>query len=53
MALQTASHWGATLNAMPWLVLMLMQIYHAHLGGPLVRLRQAIAVVAAVISAAG
>ena len=47
------SHWGVTLNAMPWLVLMLMQIYRAHLGGPLVRLRQAIAVVAAVIAAAG
>jgi len=49
----TDSHWGVTLNAMPWLVLMLMQIYRARLGGPLLRLRQAIAVVAGFIAAAG
>lgn len=49
----TESHWGVTLNAMPWLVLMLMQIYRARLGGALLRLRQAIAVVAGVIAAGG
>ncbi len=47
------SHWGVTLNAMPWLVLMLMQLYRARLGGPLLRLRQAIAVVAGGLAAAG
>ena len=45
------SHWGYALNAMPWLVLMLMQIYRARLGGALLRLRQAIAVVAGVLAA--
>ena len=49
----TESHWGVTLNAMPWLVLMLMQIYRARLGGALLRLRQAIAVVAGLIAAGG
>ena len=47
------SHWGITLNAMPWLVLMLMQIYRARLGGGLQRLRQAIALVAGGIAAVG
>ena len=47
----TESHWGVTLNAMPWLVLMLMQLYRAGLGGALLRLRQAIAVVAGLIAA--
>ena len=46
------THWGVTLNAMPWLVLMLMQLYRAQLGGPLLRLRQAIAVVAGLIATA-
>ncbi len=45
------THWGASLNALPWLVLMLMQIYRARLGGVLMRLRQAIAVVAGVLAA--
>ncbi|MGV8953452.1 MAG: DUF2339 domain-containing protein [Cypionkella sp.] len=47
------SHWGASLNALPWLVLMLMQIYRARLGGTLLRLRQAIALVAGVLAAGG
>ena len=50
---KTESHWGVTLNAMPWLVLMLMQLYRARLGGALVRLRQAIALVAGLIAAGG
>lgn len=46
-----ASHWGFALNAMPWLILMLMQVYRARLGGVLRRLRQAIAVVAGGLAA--
>ena len=44
------THWSAGLNALPWLVLMLMQIYRARLGGVLVRLRQAIALVAGLLA---
>lgn len=44
------SHWGYALNAMPWLALMLMQIYRARLGGALRRLRQAIALLAGVFA---
>jgi uncharacterized membrane protein len=44
------SYWGMALNAMPWLVLMLMQIYRARLGGSLLRLRQAIALLAGTIA---
>lgn len=47
------SYWGATLNAVPWLVLMLMQLYRARLGGMLLRLRQAIAAVAGALAAGG
>ncbi len=47
------SHWGVTLNALPWLVLMLMQIYRARLGGPLKRLRQGIALLAGVFAFGG
>jgi uncharacterized membrane protein len=50
---QLESHWGITLNAMPWLVLMLMQLYRANLGGALMHLRQGIAAVAGLIAAAG
>ncbi len=46
-----ASHWGFALNAMPWLVLMLMQLYRVQFGGALQRLRQAIAVVAGGLAA--
>jgi uncharacterized membrane protein len=45
------SHWGFALNAMPWLVLMLMQLYRARLGGALKRLRLAIAAVAGALAA--
>ncbi len=45
------TYWSMSLNALPWLVLMLMQIYRARLGGVLLRLRQAIAVVAGLLAA--
>ena len=47
------SHWGLTLNAMPWLILMLMQIYRARLGGALAVLRRAIAALAGLLAALG
>lgn len=47
------SHWGAVLNAMPWLILMLVQLYRLSLGGALRWLRMALATVAGVIAAAG
>lgn len=46
------THWSASLNALPWLVLMLMQIYRARLGGVLRRLRQAIALLAGLTAGA-
>ncbi|MDB5665893.1 DUF2339 domain-containing protein [Cypionkella sp.] len=46
------THWSAGLNALPWLVLMLMQIYRARLGGGLVRMRQAIALLAGLFATA-
>ena len=45
------TYWSMSLNALPWLVLMLMQIYRARLGGVLLRLRQAIGLVAAALAA--
>lgn len=50
---QLFSHWALTLNAMPWLILMLMQIYRARLGGPLALLRRAIAALAGIMAALG
>ncbi|WP_461306909.1 DUF2339 domain-containing protein, partial [Albidovulum sp.] len=47
------SHWALTLNAVPWLVLMLTQLYRLRLGGALRWLRWAIAAVAGVIAGAG
>jgi uncharacterized membrane protein len=47
------SHWGASLNAMPWLILMLVQLYRLALGGALRWFRIALAVVAGLIAAAG
>ncbi len=44
------THWGFALNAMPWLVLMLMQIYRVQLGGALAWLRRGIAVVAGLLA---
>ncbi|MCW3784076.1 DUF2339 domain-containing protein [Defluviimonas salinarum] len=47
------SHWGLALNAMPWLVLMLVQLYRLQLGGVLRWLRWAIAGIAALIGFGG
>lgn len=47
------SHWGLTLNAMPWLILMLMQLYRARLGGTLSRLRRGIAALAGTFAGLG
>lgn len=44
------SHWGATLNALPWLILMLTQLYRLQIPGPMRHLRQAIAALAALFS---
>ncbi len=50
---RSETHWGITLNALPWLVLMLMQVYRARLGGPMKRLRQVIATLAGLGAAGG
>lgn len=47
------SHWGITLNTLPWLVLMLVQLYRLGLGGPLVWFRRGLALLAAIASAGG
>lgn len=47
------SHWGLTLNAMPWLILMLMQLYRARLGGAMSRLRHGIAALAGAFAGLG
>lgn len=47
------THWGLTLNAMPWAVLMLMQLYRARIGGPLTRLRYALAALGGLVAAGG
>ena len=47
------AHWALTLNALPWLVLMLVQLYRLQLGGALRWLRWAIAAVAAAIGFGG
>ncbi|MFO1174219.1 MAG: DUF2339 domain-containing protein [Paracoccaceae bacterium] len=47
------THWAASLNAMPWLVLMLVQLYRMRPGGTLGWLRLAIAVVAGLLALAG
>ena len=46
-------NYAATLNAMPWLILMLTQLYRAQLGAPLRRLRLAFAAIAGLIAAGG
>jgi uncharacterized membrane protein len=46
-------NYAASLNAMPWLVLMLTQAYRAKLGGSLMRLRQVIAVIAGFLAFSG
>jgi uncharacterized membrane protein len=50
---QFFSHWGVTLNALPWLILMLTQLYRLQLGGALRVVRWALASVAAVIGFGG
>jgi hypothetical protein len=47
------SHWALTLNAMPWLILALTQLYRLQLGGALRWLRWAIAAVAGLAALAG
>ena len=48
-----ASYWSATLNAMPWLILALVQLYRMRLGGVLGWFRIAIAVVAGLLALSG
>jgi uncharacterized membrane protein len=50
---QLETHWALTLNAMPWLILMLMQLYRARLSGALRKLRLAIAALAGALAAGG
>ncbi len=45
------SHWQVTLSALPWLVLMLAQLYRAEAGGTLRKLRQGVAIIAAAFAA--
>lgn len=47
------AHWALTLNALPWLILMLVQLYRLQLGGVMRWLRWAIAAVAAVVGFGG
>ncbi len=46
-------NYATALNAMPWLVLMLTQLYRVKFGGPLKRLRQIIAVLAGFLAFSG
>ena len=48
-----ASHWGLALNAMPWLVVALAQLYRMQPGGWMRWVRAAVAAVAALIWAGG
>ena len=50
---QLFTHWALTLNAMPWLILMLVQLYRLQLGGTLRYLRWALAIVAGVLGLGG
>lgn len=47
------THWALTLNAMPWIVLMLVQFYRLKLGGRMRYLRWAIAAIAALFGFGG
>jgi len=47
------AHWALTLNAMPWLILMLTQLYRLQLGGAMRWLRRGIALVAGLIGLGG
>ncbi len=46
-------HWAATLIALPWLVMSLVQLYRARLGGFMAKVRLALAAFAGVIAALG
>ena len=50
---QLESHWGLTLNTLPWLIFMLMQLYRARLGGPMAGLRKVLAALGAVSTVMG
>ena len=47
------AHWALVLNALPWLILMLVQLHRLQLGGALRWLRWAIAAVAAAVGFGG
>lgn len=47
------TYWGATVNAMPWSILMLVQLYRVRLGGPIKRVRQGIALVSGFVAGGG
>lgn len=47
------AHWAITLNALPWLILMLAQLYRARLGGPLAWLRRLLAGLGGALAALG
>jgi uncharacterized membrane protein len=46
-------HWAATLLALPWLVVALVQLYRAQLGGFMAKVRIGLACIAGVIAALG
>jgi uncharacterized membrane protein len=46
-------NYASSLNAMPWMVLMLTQAHRAELGGPLSTLRKAFALIAGLLAAIG
>ena len=50
---QLEAHWAITLNALPWLILMLAQLYRARLGGPLAWLRRGLAGLGGALAALG
>lgn len=50
---QLEAHWAITLNALPWLILMLVQLYRARLGGPLAWLRRGLAGLGGALAALG
>ena len=47
------SHWGVTLNALPWLITMLAQLHRVQLGGAMRWLRWGIAALSGLLAAAG
>jgi uncharacterized membrane protein len=47
---QTISHWQSTLSALPWLVLMLAQLYRAGAGEPFRSLRHVLAGLAGIVA---